>query len=164
MKKVFTILIMLFSSLLFLTACNDDNANKSKNNSNTEQKKEKSVHNTKSDKKESTKKVDATATKDTNDKDSTNSAEKVTEENVDSKTQESNNNWVVHNADEAQNLITKQMGDQGWQVVGGTFGGAHLGYDENGKPNPVPEGYVPYITLQNNKDQSYTVSATGEIK
>lgn len=72
--------------------------------------------------------------------------------------------WMINNADEALSYITQQKGDEGWTVVGGTFGGAHSGYDSNGQPNAAPADYVPYCTLQNSDGDMYYVFADGGIK
>lgn len=52
--------------------------------------------------------------------------------------------------------ITKKMGDQGWTVTGGTYGGAHGA--------PTDGNYVPYNSVQNDNGDVYYVYQDGRIE
>lgn len=52
--------------------------------------------------------------------------------------------------------IKAKMGDQGWTVQGGTYGGAHGA--------PKDGSYVPYNVVQNSKGDRYFVYQDGRIK
>lgn len=169
MKKLLLIGALITTSISLVGCVNQDSSNKKANKDvKTEQskvkpKKEKTELTERDNKEKATKNVDDQPTKTNTNEKSANQSEPSTDEKVN---QGANNGWVVHNAVEAKDLLTKQLGDQGWNIdsASGTFGGAHSGYDENGKPNPVPDGYIPYVTIANSKGEAYTVSATGEIK
>ena len=52
--------------------------------------------------------------------------------------------------------ITQKMGDQGWTIQGGTYGGAHGA--------PTDGSYVPYNTVQNSDGDTYYVYQDGRIE
>lgn len=52
--------------------------------------------------------------------------------------------------------ITQKMGDQGWTVESGTYGGAHGA--------PTDGSYIPYNTVRNDKGDMYQVFQDGRIQ
>ncbi|MDY4004167.1 MAG: hypothetical protein SO018_06565 [Ligilactobacillus saerimneri] len=52
--------------------------------------------------------------------------------------------------------ITKKMGDQGWEIEGGTYGGAHGA--------PTDGDYVPYNSVRNDSGDMYRVYQDGRIE
>ncbi|KRL56630.1 hypothetical protein [Furfurilactobacillus rossiae] len=180
MKKSLTLAITVLSALL-LTACGNSNSKSSSSTSSKPRLSKTSKQNKKarqqssdkaksesiSESKDSSSQTASTSSQPVSQSQSSTESSSTTAAQSSNSSNEASSNdesgWIVHNADEATSLITEKMGDQRWTVVGGTFGGAHSGYDENGNPNPVSKDYVPYISLQNSNGDMYTVSAKGEI-
>ncbi len=52
--------------------------------------------------------------------------------------------------------ITQKMGDQGWTIDGGTYGGAHGA--------PTDGSYVPYNSVRNDNGDIYYVYQDGRIE
>lgn len=52
--------------------------------------------------------------------------------------------------------ITQKMGDQGWTVTGGTYGGAH--------GTPTDGSYIPYNDVTNDDGETYYVYQDGRIE
>ena len=52
--------------------------------------------------------------------------------------------------------ITQKMGDQGWTIDGGTYGGAHGA--------PTDGSYVPYNSVRNDNGDVYYVYQDGRIE
>lgn len=85
-----------------------------------------------------------------------NSTFKVNSSSTNSTTASTNRKVHLTGGQSSINYITQKMGDQGWTIQGGTYGGAH-GTPTDGK-------YVPYNTVQNSKGDIYYVYQNGKIE